>query len=96
MKMQAYNHLVSSENTKKILYVEDSESIDEKCSICGNNLYLARLESWKNDILVDFKYHNGFCKACGLFEFEPVKDAEIVFESETHQKIYNDELKSFL
>jgi hypothetical protein len=94
--MQTYNHLTSLEKLKKILYVEDSVSTDEKCSICNNNLYLARLESWKNDTLVDFKYHNGFCKTCGLFEFEPVKDAEIVFESDIHQRIYNEELKSFL
>ncbi|TXT59976.1 MAG: hypothetical protein BAJALOKI2v1_150067 [Promethearchaeota archaeon] len=93
--MQTYNYSISSGRTKKILYVENTINTHEKCSICGKNLCPARLESWQNHILVDFKYHNGFCEHCGLFEYEPVKDAEIIFQSEQHQEIYSNELKTF-
>ena len=81
---------------KKILFVLNSFDPQQKCSICGNPLYSARLESWQDDILVDFKFNNGFCEKCGLFEYEPIQDAEIIFQDEKLKEIYSNELKGFL
>lgn len=81
--------------TKKILIVLESIDPEERCSICDKPLYPARMESWKNDILVDFKFHNAFCENCGLFEYEPLKDIEIYFLDSEHQEIYKRELNCF-
>lgn len=80
---------------KKVLMVLDSINQKEQCSICNSPLYPARLESWYDDVLVDFKFHNAFCENCGLFEYEPIEDVEIHFQEEDHRKIYLNEMKSF-
>jgi len=80
---------------KKILTVLNSYDPEEKCSICNTPLYSARLESWQDEILVDFKINNGFCEKCGLFEYEPIDEAEIIFQDERLKKIYSDELNCF-
>ena len=81
--------------TKKVLTVLNSYDPEEKCSVCGTPLYSARLESWLDDILVDFKIKNGFCEKCGLFEYEPMDTAEIVFQDDRLKKLYSDELNCF-
>ncbi|TXT63927.1 MAG: hypothetical protein BAJALOKI3v1_290031 [Promethearchaeota archaeon] len=81
---------------RKLLIVLDCAAEDEKCSICDAPLYPARLESWQNDSLIDFKFHNGFCEQCGLFEYEPIKDTQICFQKTGHQETYNQEINSFI
>jgi hypothetical protein len=85
-------------NTKvrKLLIVLDCAAEHEKCSICETPLYPARLESWQNDSLIDFKFHNGFCERCGLFEYEPIDDIEIYFQKTGHQETYKQEINSFI
>ncbi|MFO7797097.1 MAG: hypothetical protein ACQERB_08215 [Promethearchaeati archaeon] len=80
---------------KKILTVLNSYNPEEKCSICGTPLYSARLESWLDDILVDFKINNGFCEKCALFEYESIDKAEIIFQDERLKKIYSKEIDCF-
>lgn len=80
---------------KKILKVLNSYDPEETCSICGTPLYSALLESWQDNILVDFKISNGFCEKCGLFEYEPIDEAEIIFQDKKLKKIYSDELNCF-
>ncbi|MEJ2249438.1 MAG: hypothetical protein P8Y70_01650 [Candidatus Lokiarchaeota archaeon] len=87
---QIYKHQL-----RKILSVIDTKSDIERCTVCGNRLFPAVLESWKADILVDFKIQNGFCEHCGLFQFEPEESTEFHFQKPKHRKLYKQSLQSF-
>jgi len=87
---------ISNSDIKKILSVIDSKSEKEKCTICGEKLFPAVLESWKGDTLIDFKIQNGFCAECRLFQFEPEETAQLYFEKPKLRKIYERSLNSFI